>query len=111
MTSSESFNAVLLPARGEVVFEGYEVMTFGETLEGLEVSEVGAILVNGETPLERWLPYPTISASRAIIPKDQERELLDFDRRTYKTRTDYPVVPATSVHFKGVSKTFLKLQP
>ena len=32
-------------------------MTFGDVLEGLEISEASTILVNGKTPLEKWLPY------------------------------------------------------
>jgi hypothetical protein len=43
-SSAESFNAVLLPPRGEVVFDDYEVMTFGEVLEGLELWEASTIL-------------------------------------------------------------------
>jgi hypothetical protein len=110
-SSAESFNAVLLPPRSEVVFEDYEVMTFGEVLEGLEVSEASTILVNGKTPLEKWLPYPLASGNHAIIPKGRDRQLLDFDPKTYKKRTDYPNDPAKSVLFKAVRKTLFKVQP
>jgi hypothetical protein len=109
--ASESFNAILLPPRSEVVFEEYVVMTFGEILEGLEVREVASILVDGETPLEKWLPYPSASGDHAVIPKGGDREVLDFDRKTYKKRTGYPRDPAKSVSFKDVTKTFLKVKP
>jgi hypothetical protein len=109
-SSAESFNAFLLPPRSEVVFEKYEIMTFGEFLEGLEMSEASTILVNGKTPLEKWLPYSLASGTHAFIPKDGDREILDFDRKTYKKRTDYPNDPAKSVVFKDVRKTLLKVQ-
>ena len=110
-SASESFKAILLPLRSEVVFEDYEVMTFGEVLGGLEVGEASAVLVNSETPLEKWLPYPMVSASHAIIPKGSNQEILDFDRKTYRKRTDYPSDPAKSVLFQDVTKTLLKVQP
>jgi hypothetical protein len=109
-SAAESFNAFLLPPRSEVVFEEYEIMTFGDVLEGLEVSEVSTILVNGKTPLEKWLPYSLTSSNRAYIPKRGDRDVLDFDRKTYKKRTDYPNEPAESVVFKSVRKTFLRVQ-
>ncbi len=109
-SAAESFNAFLLPPRSEVVFEEYEIMTFGEVLEGLEVSDVSTILVNGKTPLEKWLPYSLASGNHAFIPKGGDRDVLDFDRKTYKKRTDYPNDPAESVAFKDVRKTFLKVQ-
>jgi hypothetical protein len=109
-SAAESFNALLLPPRSELVFEEYEIMTFGEVLEGLEVSEVSTILVNGRTPLEKWLPYSLASGNHAFIPKGGDREVLDFDRKTYKKRTDYPTDPAKTVVLKDVRKTFLKVQ-
>ncbi len=109
-SAAESFNAFLLPPRSEVVFEEYEIMTFGDVLEGLEVSEASKILVNGKTPLEKWLPYALASGKRAFIPKGGDREVLDFDRKTYKKRTDYPNDPAKSIVFKDARKTFLKVQ-
>jgi hypothetical protein len=107
---AESFNAFLLSARSEVVIEEYEIMTFGDVLEGLEISEVSTILVNGKTPLEKWLPYSLASGNHAFIPKGGDRNVLDFDRKTYKKRTDYPDAPAKTVVFKDVRKTLLKVQ-
>lgn len=86
-------------------------MTFGEALEGLEVWEASTILVNGKTPLEKWLPYSLASDNHAIIPKGWDRQLLDIEPKTYKKRTDYPNNPAKTVIFKDVRKTLLKVQP
>jgi hypothetical protein len=109
-SAAESFNAFLLPPRSEVAFEEFEIMTFGDSLEGVEVLEVSTILVNGKTPLEKWLPYSLASGTHAFIPKVGDREMLDFDRKTYKKRTDYPNDPAKAVVFKDLRRTFLKMQ-
>jgi len=109
-SAAESFNAFLLPPRSEMVFEEYEMMTFGEVLERLEVLEVSTILVNGKTPLEKWLPYSLASGTHVFIPKGADREVLDFDRKTYKKRTDFPNDPAKSVVFKDVRRTFVNVQ-
>jgi hypothetical protein len=109
-SATESFNALLLPPHSEVVFEEYEIMTFGDVLEGLEISEVSTILVNGKTPLEKWLSYSLASGNHAFIPKRGDRDVLDFDRKTYKKRTDYLNDPAKSVVFKDVRKTLLKVK-
>ena len=109
-SAAESFNAFLLPPRSEVMFEEYEIMTFGEVLEGVELSEASKILVNGKTPLEKWLPYALASGKRAFIPKGGDRDVLDFDRKTYKKRTDYPNDPAKSIVFKDVRVTLLKVK-
>jgi hypothetical protein len=110
-SASESFNAVLLPPRCEIVFENFEVMTFGDRLDELEFLDVESVLVNGETPLDRWLPYSSASGDRVFVPKAAERAVLDFDSKTTKKRTDYPSDPARFVRFKGLRKTAIDARP
>lgn len=83
-----SFKALRLPPRSTLHLRRYDVDSRGE-LTQLEVFEASALLVNGRTPLERWLPYKTLSApGRVDCSRDWKN--LAWDHKRNVNRTDYP---------------------
>ena len=92
----DSLRLILLPAHATVRFERYELAAWKD-IAAFDAWEASSILVNGRTRLEDWLPYRVASDARLVIPEKAVSEYLDFDRKTYKRRTDYPAGPVRSI--------------
>jgi hypothetical protein len=90
------FRAFRLPAKGAVTFEGYTVEAWSD-IAAMEFWEVSSLLVNGRTPLEEWLPYPTACDGKALIPGGTDWTNLDWDPARLASRTDYPKEPVRTV--------------
>jgi hypothetical protein len=60
------FRAILLPAKGELRFQGFEVYAF-DPPRVIDIWEAKSLKVNGKTPLEEWLPYPVTSSTSVEI--------------------------------------------
>jgi hypothetical protein len=84
-----NFRAFYLPPKAAVQFEGYHITAWSDVRE-FEVWEVSSLLVNGHTPLEKWLPYEVASTKEALIPAHTDGDNLDWDSTTLRSRTDYP---------------------
>ena len=84
-----SFWAFRLPANATVGFGDYTIEAWSD-IPAVEFWEVSSLLVNGRTPLEKWLPYPTLSDETAVIPAGTDWKNLDWDPVKLTSRTDYP---------------------
>jgi len=91
-----SFRAFHLPAGATVRLEDYAVEAWSDVTE-VEFWEASSLLVNGRTPLERWLPYPTLSDAKAAIPAGTGWKTLDWDPVRLASRTDYPREAVTAI--------------
>ena len=97
------FVAYQLPAHGTLTFEGFAVEAWGPINE-VEVWEASALLVDGRTALEAWLPYNTLSGKGVVVPRGADWENLDWDRAVSRPRTDYPKGPVKQVKAVGVRR-------
>jgi hypothetical protein len=88
MYGDPGFRAFHLPPRGRVVFDDYSFDAW-KPIEGVEAWEVAALKVDDNLPLERWLPYTTLSAPDVRVPEDSEWANLDWDRERSRSRDDY----------------------
>ena len=84
----DQFIAFQLAANATIEFSAYEIEAWN-TIKVFEIWEVSSLKVNGKTPLEKWLPYNTLSDNKAMIPKRQDWNNLDFDYKRSRKRTDY----------------------
>jgi hypothetical protein len=84
-----SFRAFYLPAGATVLFEDFGVECWSDIKE-VEFWEASSLKVNGRTPLEKWLPYPTVSDAASVIPAGTDWQNLDWDADKLRSRTDYP---------------------
>jgi RNA polymerase sigma factor (sigma-70 family) len=90
------FRAFLLPPRAAVTFDDFGIEAWS-AIRQFEVWEASALRVNGRTPLQDWLPYPTMSDQQARIPADTDWGNLDWDAKALKSRVDYPAERVNSV--------------
>lgn len=63
----EPFDALLIPAKGKVRFTRYLLIEGRHPVKELNLIFTSGILVNGKTPLEKWLPYEVKSKDKVII--------------------------------------------
>lgn len=100
-----SFQALRLPPKGTIKFDSFRLGSDSDMSE-IEVWEVRSLLVNGETPLEEWLPYGTLSEATIYPIKYDEGRSLDIvlNQNTNSTRTDYPTEKVKFVTAKGLRK-------
>jgi hypothetical protein len=64
--TEDGFRAVLLPARGYVSFAKL-VFESREPCRAVDLWEADALLVNGTTPLQDWLPYQVVSSQEVCL--------------------------------------------
>lgn len=106
---NDSFRAFYLPPRAAIQFDRHAIEAW-EDIKDVEVWEVATLLVNGETPLQNWLPYPTGSDRKAHIPANTDWDNLDWDARTLRSRVDYPKEKIQSVTATVVKKWTLPIE-
>lgn len=97
MFGDPGFRAFFLPPRGQVEFNSYSFGAWKDT-SGIEAWEVAALKVDEKTPLDRWLPYATLSDAFVYVEKsDPAWSSLDWDSDSSRGRDDYPPGPVRSV--------------
>jgi len=84
-----SFRAFYLPAKATIAFENFEVESWSDVTR-VEFWEASSLRVNGRTPLEKWLPYPTLSDGAVVVPSGTDWKNLDWDADKLRGRADYP---------------------
>lgn len=78
-----SFRAFYLPAQATVAFEDYPIESWSD-VTGVEFWEASSVLVNGRTPLEKWLPYQTLNDENVVVPAKTAGKNLDWDAGTLR---------------------------
>jgi len=112
MYGGDGFQAIHVPAKGSVDVEGY-IISADRAITEIMVMEARALKVNGITPLEKWLPYSTLSAAKVKVGKEAVDDWvnLDWDPRKFQTRDDYPKEKVTEVKAEQTRLWTLKLEP
>jgi hypothetical protein len=112
MYGGAGFHAYRLPAKGRVVLDGYGVEAWKDVKE-VVVLECRRLEVNGKTPLEKWLPYDTLSGANVTVgPRMVSADWtnLDWDAKKFRTRDDYPKEKAEQVKADCVRRWTIKVQ-
>jgi hypothetical protein len=112
MYGGAGFHAFRLPAKGRVVLDGYGVGAW-EDVKEVVVLECRRLEVNGKTPLEKWLPYDTLSGAKVTVgPKMVSADWtnLDWDAKKLRERDDYPREKVEQVKADCVRRWTIKVQ-
>jgi hypothetical protein len=87
----DAFCAFHLPAHAVVELDRVWLYSTGEFADHLTILEAERLLVNGAVPLEKWLPYPTMSGIKvkAVADVPEKWRSLDWipgvgDREDYR---------------------------
>jgi hypothetical protein len=92
VTDVGDFQAIHLPARAHIQFKGFQLEAW-QPIESVQVLTASTLTVDGKTPVEKWLPYETMSDRIARIDYTDGKhdpQLLDFDPATSDFRRDLP---------------------
>ena len=84
-----ALNAYHIPAMGRIVFKKLPFEAWSK-VKSVNVILARDILVNGKTPLDRWLPFPTLSPVKAIVLAERDWENLNWDKAKNRKRSDFP---------------------
>lgn len=84
----ERFTAFGLPPKSKVVIEEFEIA--GDDVRRFDVWEASALLVQGKTLLEKWLPFSPICDADTRIPRDAAWVDALEDPKTNDQRVDLP---------------------
>jgi len=106
------FAAYRLPAKGRLELARiYDARDFA-AWEDIKVNilETRELMVNGKTPLEKWLPYGTTSGANVKLGYFDDPKSLDWDPATLKNRIDYPSEKVTEVRAEGFRIWQVKLE-
>jgi hypothetical protein len=111
MHGGKGFKAFHLPAKARLELDGYGISAW-QDVNQMDVLEARGFLVNGKTPLEKWLPYPTLCAAKAKISRQAQIEWgnLDWDREKLRKRDDYPKEQITEIKAEGVRRWTIPLE-
>jgi hypothetical protein len=102
-SNDESFHLFRLPPGGRVEFESFDFQAPRGYFPSFRVRVADEIMVNGGTPLERWLPYETLSDQDVLVRHRDMAEAvnLNFDLKTLETRTDLKAIDRLDLHITG----------
>ena len=81
----DSFDALLIPAKGKVRFTRYLLIEGRHPVKELNLMFTSDILINGKTPLEKWLPYDIKCNDKVVI-------------KTHIFSEDYEVISSDPVY-------------
>jgi hypothetical protein len=106
--NEDAFRAIRLPKEGPIKFDPL-ILTSGLGVRELEVWEVQSLKVNGETPLEDWLPFDSSSkpTRKAVNSRaEADRRTLSFEANlnvnanssdVYRSRGEVKTIVATGI--------------
>ncbi len=110
---SHSFEAFLLPAKG-VLHHSYFGIEAWAPIDSVEIWEVSALLVDGKTPLEDWLPFDVSSTPTVTITKDDVEDwrfkMLSSRLKPGKTWEDWPADGVKNLTPKVVRKHLFPIE-
>ncbi len=110
MYGGAGFRAFRLPAHGKLELDGYMIEA-NKSIGAVPVWEVNRLSVNGDVPLEKWLPYPTLSGANVKVPaKEVQKDWrnLDYIPGQIGGRRDYPKKKVEFVTAEGIKRWTVK---
>jgi hypothetical protein len=110
LLGSRGFRAFRLPAHGRIELNGWLVGGEDEFSE-LVVLETPELTVDGKTPLEKWLPYVTMSGKSVVAERTGDITDLDWDPKRRDSRDDYPKERVEFVRAEKAREWTVKFRP
>jgi hypothetical protein len=105
----ETFTAFRLPPGGQLTFDNHVFSAFADIAE-FEVWEVDALLVNGQKPVEQWLPYQVLSDQSVHLRRGENKTSLNWDKSINNYRQDYPDEKVDFVTAHAIKKCVVPLK-
>ncbi|HEV7405410.1 MAG TPA: hypothetical protein VGO11_20875 [Chthoniobacteraceae bacterium] len=100
LADDKPFCLFRLPPGGRVEFKSYPFEMWSTYARSFKVWTADEIKVNGAEPLEKWLPYETLSDPQTVVPESAQADNLNFDAKVMGTRTDFRKEPITQLELK-----------
>lgn len=103
----KGFVAFCILPHSSVRFVNYTIESWGD-VTAIDAWEVSGLLVDGKTPLDKWLPYGVSSTKNAYINSKKgsgsDWTNLDWDFKQRNPRKDYPAGGINYIAAKGIKK-------
>lgn len=100
LADDKSFCLFRLPPGGRVEFKSYQFEMAATYMRSFKVWTAEEVKVNATEPLEKWLPYETLSEAQTVVPTGTQSDNLNFDAKVMGTRTDFRKEPITQIELK-----------
>jgi hypothetical protein len=100
VANDQPFCLLRLPAGGRIEFKSYPFEMAASYVRFFKVWTADEVKVNGTEPLEKWLPYETLSEAQTVVPGSAQADNLNFDAKVMGTRTDFRKEPITQLELK-----------
>jgi hypothetical protein len=100
VADDKPFCLLRLPPGGRVEFKSYPFEMAGSYVRSFKVWTADEVKVNGAEPLEKWLPFDTLSDPQTLVPASAQSDNLNFDPKLMGTRTDFRKEPITQLELK-----------
>ena len=111
----DGFDAFHLPPKGRVELEGWWAGTRGSIKDSeigkLVVLEAQELIVDERTPLEKWLPYGTMSGQSVEATRTGDFKNLDWSEERGRPRDDYPKEKVKLVQARASREWEVKFRP
>ena len=112
MFGGKGFKALRLPAKGQLDLDGYRIEAWKEINE-IMVLEARELTVNGKIPLDKWLPYDTMSGEKVTVCDEAiifQFKILHGEAKKPGDRDGYPKEKVEEVKAEGFRSWTVKFQ-
>ncbi len=107
--SSDHFYAIRLPAGAEFAFDGYS-FDARKQVDEIEFWEASDITINGTVSLADWVPYAVTASHEVKIVGRTQPSNMNFDNKTFKTRTDLRKTPVKTIQIEALSRRVVSIR-
>jgi hypothetical protein len=94
------FRAFHLPAHATLDFNGYRITDYKQ-IDRAIVATAPELIVNGQTPLEKWLPYNVTADKHVAVQASTDTTYLDWDEKHHRPRQDYRAEKVRQIKANG----------
>ncbi len=106
---ASEFRAFRVPARGRLEVDGYRISDHKDIDKAI-VAEAKELIVNGTTPLEKWLPY-NVTANKDVTVSVADYQGLDWDETKHQPREDYRKEKVRDIRARGWRRWTVQFLP
>ena len=100
VAEDKAFCLFRLPPGGRVEFESYSFEMWSEYVRSFKSWTAEEITVNGKEPLQKWLPYETLSDAQTLVPANAQSDNLNWDAKLLGDRADFRKEPISKLDLK-----------
>ncbi|MDX2361857.1 MAG: hypothetical protein QNK23_13695 [Crocinitomicaceae bacterium] len=110
----DKFVAFCLGPKSNIVYERYSMSSWGDSqYREVDYWEVENLMVNGETPFDKWLPYDVVCSTGSLLNSSHASYgclNLNWNKETSGSRTDYPKESVSHIQAVGIRKLRVRFE-